>query len=130
MAEPKKNLQKSEEVPTVPVATRPSKKIERAGASRSAYTRRWPRVIGGQCEACGVMDRNAPPEAQYKLCPHYQGLELRCSYCDELQDPNQVIIHNAMNIAEHPDDPDKLVVWCNSYKCLEAHKKRFTASAN
>lgn len=101
--------------------------VERAGASRSAYSRRYPKVIGGVCEACGVKPGIASEE-QYKHCRHYHGMELRCSYCDETQDPAQVVAHHSLNIAEHPENPAKLVVWCGSFKCLEAHRKRFTTA--
>jgi len=130
MAKPTQNLQKQSEE-TVVAQPAPRKKfVERQGASRVAYSVRWPRVIGGQCEICGVMDKNAPAEYQYKLCPHYSGMDLKCSYCDATKDPNQVNIHSRLNIAEHPDNPDKLVVWCSQLTCVQAHEKRFAPSGN
>lgn len=105
-------------------APRP-KTIERQGSQSEPYTRRWPQVRGGICEFCGVLDSNTPSEYQYKLCPHYRGMELRCSYCDATKNPDEVVYHAALNIAEHPDNPDKLIVWCDAYTCSEKHLARF-----
>lgn len=103
--------------------------LERQGDSRVGYSIRYPRVIGGTCEYCGVIDRGRPAEVQYLLCQHYKDIGMiRCSYCDETQDPTQVLLHNSINVATHPDNPNKLVAWCGSYKCSEAHTKRFDPS--
>ena len=100
--------------------------IERQGVRTEAYTRRLPQIRGGICEFCGVMDNKVPSQFQYQLCPHFRGLgEMRCSYCDETQNPVDVILHAVLNIAEHPDKPNELVVWCNSYKCSGKHETRF-----
>lgn len=119
--------------PIAPVATIQApppriKRIERQGSSSEPYTRRWPQVRGGTCEFCGVMDKREPAHLQYKLCPHYRNMTLACSYCDDTKDPNQVIYHSTLNIAEHPDNPDQLVVWCNQKTCTDAHIKRFKKS--
>lgn len=118
--------------PAIPVAPAPQprlKTIERQGVRSEPYTRRYPQVRGGICEYCGVLDIHVPAEQQYKLCGHFRGLgELRCSYCDEAKDPTDVIGHAILNIAEHPDNPDSLVVWCNSYDCSRRHETRFKRS--
>ena|SRR3990167_5524311 len=102
------------------------KTIERQGVRSEPYTRRYPQVRGGLCEYCGVLDVNVPSEQQYKLCPHFRTIgELRCSYCDETKDPVEIVGHHVLNIAEHPENPDKLVVWCNSYDCSRRHEARF-----
>ena len=114
-----------------PVATPPParvKTVERQGVQAVPFTRRYPQVRGGICEWCGVMDNKIPSQFQYKLCPHFRGMELRCSYCDEAKDPDEVIGHATLNVAEHPDNPDKLVVWCNSYTCSGKHEARFDTS--
>ena len=113
-----------------PVATAPVRvrQVERQGVQAVPYTKRYPQVRGGVCEFCGILDKNVPSEFQYKLCSHFRGLELRCSYCDEAKDPSDVVGHSTLNIAEHPDNPDKIVVWCNSYTCSEKHLKRFDTS--
>ena len=102
------------------------KTIERQGGRTEPHTRRLPQIRGGICEWCGVLDKNVPSQFQYQLCPHFRGLgEMQCSYCDEAKNPTDVIIHSILNVAEHPDNPDKLVVWCNSYECSGKHIARF-----
>lgn len=100
-------------------------RIERQGAQSEPYTRRFPQVRGGVCEFCGVLDKNVASQYQYKLCPHYRGKQLRCSYCPENKDPDEVVYHANLNIAEHPENPNMLIVWCDSYECSRAHEKRF-----
>ena len=103
--------------------------IERQGSRTVPVTRRWPQVRGGLCEFCGVMDKNFRSEDQYKLCPHFREIgQLRCSYCDESKNPDDIIYHSVLNIAAHPDNPDKLIVWCNAYTCSQKHEKRFIVS--
>lgn len=119
------------EVPTPvqPTYVAPKRKIERQGQSSEPYTRRLPQVRGGICEYCGVIDPSVPSEHQYKLCPHYRDIgQLRCSYCDDSKNPDDVIGHSILNVAESPDDPSKLVVWCDSYECSRAHEARFKKS--
>lgn len=101
------------------------KQVERQGDVSSPYSHRYPQVRGGICEYCGVIDPNQPSQYQYKLCPHYRGMQLRCTYCPQTKDTDDVIYHADMNVAEHPDNPDKLVVWCNSYECSKKHRERF-----
>ena len=105
------------------------KTIERKGSRTEPYTRRYPQVRGGICEFCGVMDKNVPSEQQYKLCPHFRNIgQLQCSYCPDNKEPDDVIGHSVLNIAEHPDNPNKLIVWCDSYNCSRAHETRFKVS--
>lgn len=103
--------------------------VERQGDLSSPSSFRYPQVRGGICEFCGVLDPNQPSQFQYKLCPHYRGLQLRCTYCPASKDPDDIIYHANMNVASHPDNPGKLVVWCDSYDCSRAHEKRFSRSA-
>lgn len=105
------------------------KTLERQGDANAAYSVRYPQVRGGICEYCGVIDPNQPSQYQYKLCPHYRGMQLRCTYCPQSKDSDDVIYHADLNVAEHPDNPDKLVVWCNSYDCSKKHLERFQVSA-
>jgi hypothetical protein len=114
------------EAPVAPAIRQ--KKIERQGEQAVPFVHRMPEVRGGTCEWCGVMDPNLPSEYQYKLCPHFRGLQLRCSYCDETKNPDDIIGHSILNIYEHPDNPDKLVVVCNSYDCTRKHRARFSTS--
>lgn len=109
--------------------TPPKKSIERTGGVSVPYTHRYPEVRGGICEWCGVKDPNQPSQVQYLLCDHFKNIgELRCSYCDESKDPNDVIYKHTLNIHDHPDNPNKLVVVCDSYECSEKHLARFKLS--
>jgi len=108
------------------VAPRP--RIERQGSVTVPYVKRWPQVRAGTCEKCGTLDPYTSGNEQYKLCEHYRGMTLQCSYCDAQRDPEQVVAGHTLNVAEHPSDPNTLIVWCNSFACIEAHTKRFQVS--
>ena len=112
------------EMPAQPLMPR-NMQVERQGETSSPYSRRFPEVRGGVCEYCGVIDGNYPSEYQYKLCNHYRGMQLRCTYCPAGKNPDEVIGHSTLMIAEHPDNPRKLVVWCNSFECSRKHLERF-----
>jgi hypothetical protein len=101
------------------------KTVERQGAKSEPYVRHYPQVIAGICEFCGVMDKNQPSQVQYKLCSHYKGMQLRCSYCDESKDPDEVIYKATLNITDHPTSSGELVVCCDAYTCLGKHQARF-----
>jgi hypothetical protein len=120
--------QKAPEPQAIPVQqVKPT--IERQGSRTVPVTRRWPQVRGGICEYCGIIDPNVRSEDQYKLCPHFRDIgQLRCSYCDESKNPDDIVYHSVLNIAAHPDNPNKLIVWCNSYTCSQKHEKRFLVS--
>lgn len=105
------------------------KEIERRPDSTSAYSIRSPQIRGGICEFCGVIDPNQPSQYQYKLCPHYRGKQMYCVYCPQSKDADDVIYHSTLNVAEHPENPDKIVVWCDSYDCIKKHEARFKVSA-
>lgn len=104
-------------------------RVERQGSQSEPYTRRFPEIRGGVCEFCGILDRNTPSQYQYKLCPHYRGMEARCTYCAETKNPDEVVYKSAMQVAEHPDRPGTLIMWCNSFECASAHLKRFKRNA-
>ncbi len=98
--------------------------VERQGASSEPYTHRYPQVIGGVCEFCGILDPNTPSEFQYKLCPHYRGMDLRCSYCPDHKNPDEVNKTTILNIHDHPTN-GTLVVVCKAFDCSEKHLSRF-----
>lgn len=135
MASPKTENESSatERVPAPVTAQEwvmPRQKIlERQGDVSAGYSHRYPQVRGGICEYCGVQDPNQPSQYQYKLCVHYRGMQLRCTYCPEAKDSDDVNYHSTLNVAEHPDNPNKLVVWCNSYDCSKRHLERFKVGA-
>lgn len=118
--------------PTVMASAAPvyrPKTIERQGSVSAPYTIRMPQVRGGICEWCGVLDPNLPATEQYKICPHYRAIgQLRCSYCPDTKDPDDVIYHSVLNVHGHPNDPDKLVVVCDSTVCVSKHFERFKVS--
>lgn len=105
------------------------KRIERQGVKAEPYSARYPQVRGGICEFCGVLDPKVSSEQQYKLCPHYRGTQLQCSYCPETKNPDEVIYHSVLNVAEHPDKEGTLIVWCDSYECSRKHIERFKRSS-
>ena len=118
-------------VTTAPVAQTPQyltprdMDIERVGGLASGMTIVFPEVRGGICEFCGVIDGNYPSHYQYKLCPHYRGKQLQCSYCPGSKDVDDVINHSVLRVMQHPDHPRKLIVHCNSYECLRKHEQRW-----
>ena len=124
--------QVSYEVPVyqAPVRQPRQMQVERQGEVSSPYSRRFPEVRGGICEYCGVIDGRYPSEMQYKMCEHYRGMQLRCTYCPASKNVDEVINHSVLRIAEHPDNPNKLVVWCDSFECSEKHLARFKASTS
>lgn len=105
--------------------TEQTRQVERTGTKAEPYVHHYPQVIGGVCEFCGVIDSKKPSTDQYRLCDHYKGLELQCSYCDESKNPEDVVYRSTLNITDHPDKPGTLVVCCDSYTCLGKHQARF-----
>lgn len=99
--------------------------LERQGLRAEAHTRRLPEVRGGVCEFCGILDKNLESQDQYKLCPHFRGTELRCSYCPQEKDPADVVRRSVIKVAENPDGSGTWIAWCDSYECSEKHLARF-----
>lgn len=99
--------------------------VERVGNLTSGTTFEYPEVRGGICSYCGVIDGNYPSEYQYKLCSHYRGKQLACSYCPPTKNPDDVINHSVLRVLMHPDNPKKLIVHCNSFECLRKHEQRW-----
>lgn len=97
--------------------------VERVGGLSSGMTFVFPEVRGGICEYCGVVDPNQPSQYQYKLCPHYRGKQLACSYCPATKDTDDVINHSVLRVLQHPDKPNTLIVHCDSYECLRKHEQ-------
>lgn len=98
------------------------------GVSSSPMSRRFPEVRGGQCEYCGTLDPHQPGDLQYKLCPHYRGMDLKCVYCPFTKDQEEVVRNSTLNVAEHPYRPGELIVWCKSFECSKKHEEAFKAS--
>jgi hypothetical protein len=99
------------------------------GASSAPMSRRFPEVRGGQCEFCGTLDPNQPGDYQYKLCPHYRGMDLKCVYCPMSKDQEEVVRNSTLNVAEHPYRPGELLVWCKSFECSKRHEEAFKTAS-
>ena len=116
---------------TVSANAQPPRQMERQGGKTVPYTKMYPLIRGGQCDFCGVLDKNQPATYQYKLCPHFRGMgDVECSYCDPSKDPVEVIRYSVMKIHDHPYEKDAmgrptLVVVCDSYECSTKHRARF-----
>lgn len=109
------------------------RETERRGGKTVPYTRMYPIVRGGICDRCGVIDPNQESINQYKLCEHFRGMSLECSYCDSTKDPNEVARISVLKAHDHPYDKDssgrpKIVVVCDSYECSNKHESRFDVS--
>jgi len=103
--------------------------LERQGAQTVPSSHRLGVIRGGICDKCGVLDQNIPSQFQYQLCEHFRGLgEIRCSYCEDTVNNTDVVLHSIIHVAEHPDNPDKVIAWCNSYGCSAKHEARFKVS--
>ena len=99
------------------------------GAVSSPMSRVFPRIIAGVCEKCGVLDHSQPGQYQYKLCEHYRGQAMRCVYCNENKDHDEVIRNSTLQVREHPYRPGEILSWCGSFECVRKHEQAFKASA-
>lgn len=102
-----------------------AKQIERKGSTTSPVVGVYPTVRAGICDRCGVVDSNYPSTDQYKLCEHYRGHTLGCSYCANTTDQNEVVRYSILQVFDSPTNPNELVVVCNASMCVDKHYKRF-----
>lgn len=102
--------------------------VERVADQSSGSTVRFYSVRGGVCDYCGVIDANQPSEVQYKLCRHYKGKQLSCSYCPAGKNQNEVIRNSTLTIMQNPDFPNRMIIHCDSFDCLKAHRERWQLS--
>lgn len=112
------------QVPPAPPAPR-QMRVERQGSASEPYVRHHPQVRGGICEFCGVLDPSVPSQFQYKMCPHYRGMQLWCSYCPADKNPDEVNYHAVLNIVDHPFKPHTLLVVCNATECEKKFQEEF-----
>lgn len=96
------------------------------GVSSEPVSRRFPDIIAGVCEFCGIIDKRQPGEYQYKLCPHYRGMDMRCNYCPLTENQEEVVRGRTIKVAEDPFRPGVLVTWCNSTECGKKHRQKYT----
>lgn len=104
--------------------------VEREGSKSEPLATPWPDIRGGTCEFCGSLDPHVEAKYQYKLCPHYRGLDARCTYCPDSKDPNDVVYHETLRVMEYPRGSGTLIMWCGSFNCSQAHLKRFQKNVN
>lgn len=106
-----------------------AKRIERQGAVSSPIVSFYPIVRAGVCDRCGVIDPNVEGRFQYKLCEHYRGMQLACSYCPNNTNDDEVISRAIMQVFDHPQNKSELVVVCDTSACLDKHYQRFQTNA-
>jgi hypothetical protein len=112
-----------------PVSTRET--VRKQGAM-GHVTRVYPKVYGGICEKCGVLDQNVESQDQYKLCEHYRGLSLECNYCDATKDQREVTRISKLYVYDHPtqrgaDGRPALAVVCDSFTCTSKFNAEYRA---
>ena len=100
-------------------------RISQPGETNAPLTVRYPEIRGGVCEHCGVIDKNYPGDQQYKLCPHYKGMNLKCSFCKEGDDHEEVVRTSKMLVMEDPYLPGTLLTHCGKYECQRKFEKKF-----
>lgn len=103
-------------------------RLERQGVDTVPMSRVFPEIRCGQCEFCGVIDPHQPAHFQYKLCPHYRGMEAKCIYCPQEKDQVEVVRAHRLLVREHPYQPGTLIMLCNSTECEKKHQDRFKIS--
>lgn len=103
-------------------------RMARGGSFSEPMTRTFPTVRGGICEFCGVLDTNQPSQFQYKLCPHYRGLQLWCKYCPAEKDPNEVIRATNLKVVEDPYHPGVLMAVCDTYDCQRKFQAEYKSN--
>jgi len=96
-----------------------------------------PFIKTGTCEFCGAAeyDHSSPqkpvklltvdPETQIGRCQHYNGVQIRCSYCPANADWAGNIKHRNHKVFKHPYEPNKLVVVCSDMSCADKNARRF-----
>lgn len=107
---------------TVGQMAQPPRETVRKGGVMGHTTRVYPRVKGGICDFCGILDPQTDSQDQYKLCPHYRGMSLECNYCDPTKDQREITRISDLYVYDHPYDKDSLgrpriAVVCNSFTC-------------
>lgn len=100
-------------------------RLTRPGESSELLTRNFPRILGGVCEECGVIDNNYPGEVQYKFCKHYKGMDMKCVFCKESADHADVVRMSSMIVKEDPYAPGNLVTLCGSYECTRKFRQKY-----
>ncbi len=103
-------------------------RLSSGGASNAPLSRVYPEIRGGQCEHCGTLDPQQPGNLQYKLCPHYRGMEVRCIYCPGHKDSEEVVRSSKLIVRGHPYREGELIVACQSFECQQKLREAFGLS--
>jgi len=99
--------------------------LTRPGEANVPHSRIFPRIKGGTCEECGVIDPNYPGSVQYKFCKHYKGRDMRCVFCKDTADHEDVVRMSDMKVFEDPYNPGTLVTLCGSYECTRKFEQKY-----
>lgn len=100
-------------------------KLSAPGQSNNVQARFFPRILGGVCEACGVIDPNYPGHVQYKHCQHYKNMEMKCAFCKQTADHQDVVRMSQMLVHEDPYAPGQLTTLCGSYECTKKYEQKY-----
>ena len=90
--------------------------------------RKLPDVIGGTCEFCGTLDPKIPADIQYSVCPHYTGVDIKCSYCPPGADHDEIRKTRRFSIKEFPVGSGQLDVCCDDLNCRKRWEKEHGSS--
>lgn len=100
-------------------------RLTQPGQSNELVVRQFPWIKGGQCDYCGVVDPNYPGDQQYKFCMHYASRNMKCVFCKESADHDDVIRMSSMKVIEDPYAPGNLVTMCGSYECTRKFEQKY-----
>ncbi len=120
-------VKEAEQTAPVAVAGPAKPRLDVAVEQTEIPAKRWPDIRGGICEFCGIMDSTQPAWDQFKLCPHYKSMDVRCIYCPVGTDMDDVVKGRTIKVRERLDKPGVLTMWCTDFKCEQAHWTRFAA---
>lgn len=99
--------------------------LTQPGQANVPMSRRFPRVLGGQCEHCGTLDKNVDGRYQYKICPHFKDMNLKCVFCKESADHDEVIRHSELLVMEDPQYPGRLLTLCGQFECNKKFEDKY-----
>lgn len=117
--------------PNTPVQNVAQPRTTVRNEGRMGYrTRKYPYVIGGVCEWCGILNPDDESYNQYKFCPHYRGMTLECNYCDPTKNMQEVTRISKLYVFDHKsqmgaDGLPALAVVCDSFSCNSAFKAEY-----
>lgn len=102
-----------------------NKQIESRGLNSVPMVHHYPPIRGGTCTWCGVIDKNVEAIDQYKLCSHYRGMNLHCTYCPPNTNADEVIRRSELQVMDSPTDPNQIIVVCDTTECVTKFRKKY-----